>query len=278
MLPKLGILAGGGALPARIIKACREAGRDVFVLAFKDQTDPETVVGTSHAWIRLGAAGDAIDLLHRAEVEDVVMAGAIRRPTLAALRPDLRAAKLFAKLGVAMLGDDKLLSAVVRELEEKEGFRVVGPQSLLPCSLATMGVLGSHQPDEQAHHDTRRGVEVALGIGALDVGQGAVVQQGLVLAVEAVEGTDAMLARAAQLRRDGPGGVLVKVRKPGQEPRADLPTIGVGTVEAAAAAGLRGIAVEAGGALLIDPEKTIRAADNAGLFLLGVEGSEELPG
>jgi len=278
MLPKLGILAGGGALPARIIKACREAGRDVFVLAFKDQTDPETVVGTSHAWIRLGAAGDAIDLLHRAEVEDVVMAGAIRRPTLAALRPDLRAAKLFAKLGVAMLGDDKLLSAVVRELEEKEGFRVVGPQSLLPGSLATMGVLGSHQPDEQAHHDTRRGVEVALGIGALDVGQGAVVQQGLVLAVEAVEGTDAMLARAAQLRRDGPGGVLVKVRKPGQEPRADLPTIGVGTVEAAAAAGLRGIAVEAGGALLIDPEKTIRAADNAGLFLLGVEGSEELPG
>ncbi len=278
MLPKLGILAGGGALPARIIKACREAGRDVFVLAFKDQTDPETVVGTSHAWIRLGAAGDAIDLLHRAEVEDVVMAGAIRRPTLAALRPDLRAAKLFAKLGVAMLGDDKLLSAVVRELEEKEGFRVVGPQSLLPGSLATMGVLGSHQPDEQAHHDTRRGVEVALGIGALDVGQGAVVQQGLVLAVEAVEGTDAMLTRAAQLRRDGPGGVLVKVRKPGQEPRADLPTIGVGTVEAAAAAGLRGIAVEAGGALLIDPEKTIRAADNAGLFLLGVEGSEELPG
>jgi UDP-2,3-diacylglucosamine hydrolase len=278
MLPKLGILAGGGALPARIIKACKEAGRDVFVLAFKDQTDPETVVGTSHAWIRLGAAGEAIDLLHRAEVEDVVMAGAIRRPTLAALRPDLRAAKLFAKLGVAMLGDDKLLSAVVRELEEKEGFRVVGPQSLLPGSLATMGVLGSHQPDEQAHQDTRRGIEVALGIGALDVGQGAVVQQGLVLAVEAVEGTDAMLARAAQLHRDGPGGVLVKVRKPGQEPRADLPTIGVATVEAAAAAGLRGIAVEAGGALLIDPEKIIRAADNAGLFLLGVEVSEELPG
>ena len=278
MPPKLGILAGGGALPARVIETCRDTGRDFFVLAFKDQTDPETVTGTSHAWVRLGAAGDAIELLHGAGVEDVIMAGAIRRPTLAALRPDLRGARLFAKLGVAMLGDDKLLSAVVRELEEQEGFRVVGPESLLPNSLATVGVLGDHRPDEQALEDTRRGVEVALGIGALDVGQGAVVQQGLVLAVEAVEGTDAMLARAAKLRRDGPGGVLVKVRKPGQEPRADLPTIGVATVEAAARAGLRGIAVEAGGALLVDPNKIIRAADEAGLFLLGVEVSEEFPG
>ncbi|MDP6786051.1 MAG: UDP-2,3-diacylglucosamine diphosphatase LpxI [Rhodospirillales bacterium] len=278
MPPKLGILAGGGELPARIINTCKDAGRDVFVLAFIDQTDPETVAGTSHAWVRLGAAGDAIERLHRAGVEDVVMAGAIRRPTLGALRPDLRAARLIAKLGVAVLGDDKLLSAVVRELEEKEGFRVVGPQSLLPGSLAAKGILGDHRPDEQAHQDTRRGIEVALGIGALDVGQGAVVQQGLVLAVEAVEGTDAMLARAANLRREGPGGVLVKVSKPGQERRADLPTIGVATVAAAARAGLRGIAVEAGGTLLIDPEMIIRAADEAGLFVLGVEVPEELSG
>lgn len=275
MPPKLGILAGGGALPARIIETCKDTGRDVFVLAFKDQTDPETVTGTSHAWVRLGAAGDAIDLLHDAGVKDVVMAGAIRRPTLAALRPDFRAARLFSKLGVAMLGDDKLLAAVVRELEEQEGFRVVGPESLLPNSLAAVGVLGDHRPDEQAHQDIRRGVEVALGIGALDVGQGAVVQQALVLAVEAAEGTDAMLARAAKLRRDGPGGVLVKVRKPGQESRADLPTIGVATVKAAFAAGLRGIAVEAGGALLVDPENIIRTADEAGLFLLGVGVTEE---
>ena len=119
---------------------------------------------------------------------------------------------------------------------------------------------------------------MASGIGALDVGQGAVVQQGLVLAVEAAEGTDAMLARAAKLRRDGSGGVLVKVRKPGQESRADLPTIGVATVEAAARAGLRGIAVEAGGALVLDSDSVIRAADEAGLFLLGVEVPEESHG
>ena len=278
MPPKLGILAGGGALPVRIIETCRDTGRDFFVLAFEDQTEPETVAGTPHAWVRLGAAGDAIELLHRAGVEDVVMAGAIRRPTLAALRPDLRAAKILGKAGVAMLGDDKLLSAVVRELEEQEGFRVVGPENLLPGTLAAVGILGDHRPDEQADRDIRRGVEVASGIGALDVGQGAVVQQGLVLAVEAVEGTDAMLARAAKLRRDGPGGVLVKVRKPGQESRADLPTIGVATVEAAARAGLRGIAVEAGGALVLDLDSVIRAADEAGLFLLGVEVPEESHG
>lgn len=277
MPPKLGILAGGGALPVRIIKTCRDTGRDFFVLAFKNQTDPETVTGTSHAWVRLGAAGEAVHLLRRAGVEDVVMAGTIRRPTLTALRPDLWAVRLISKLGGAMFGDDKLLSAIVRELEEKEGFRIVGPGSLLPGSLAAAGVLGDHQPDEQAHKDTRRGIEVALGIGALDVGQGAVVQQGLVLAVEAAEGTDAMLARTARLCQDGPGGVLVKVCKPGQESRADLPTIGVATVKAAAAAGLRGIAVESGGALLIDPENTIRAADEAGLFLLGVEVTKEYP-
>ena len=278
MPPKLGILAGGGALPARIIETCKDTGRDFFVLAFEDQTEPETVTDTPHAWVRLGAAGDAIALLHRAGVKEVVMAGAIHRPTLGALRPDLRAAKFFAKAGVALLGDDKLLTAVVRELEEHEGFRIVGPQSLLPGSLAAVGTLGDHRPDEQAQQDVQRGVEVALGIGALDVGQGAVVQQGLVLAVEAAEGTDAMLARAAKLRREGPGGVLVKVRKPGQEPRADLPTIGVATVEAAAAAGLRGIAVEAGGALVVDQNKVIRAADEAGLFLLGVKVAEDTHG
>jgi DUF1009 family protein len=278
MPPKLGILAGGGTLPVRIIQTCRDTGRDFFVLAFENQTDPETVAGTPHAWVRLGAVGEAIELLHRAGVEDVVMAGAIRRPTLATLRPDFRGAKVFVKAGVLILGDDKLLTAVIRELEEKEGFRVVGPQSLLPGSLANLGVLGNHHPDQQAHRDIRRGIEVALGIGALDVGQGAVVQQGLVLAVEAAEGTDAMLARARKLRRDGPGGVLVKVRKPGQETRADLPTIGVATVEAAARAGLRGIAVEAGGALVMEPEGVIRAADEAGLFLLGVEVPEDSHG
>ena len=114
-------------------------------------------------------------------------------------------------------------------------------------------------------------------MGAADVGQATVIQDGLVLGVEALEGTDALLARCGPLRRQGPGGVLVKLRKPGQERRADLPTIGVATVEAAAQAGLRGIAVEAGGTLVVDAPAVTDAADRAGLFLIGMKLDAEAP-
>lgn len=275
---KLGILAGGGPFPARIIETCRRQGRDFFVVAFEDQTDPETVAGTAHAWVRLGAAGTALDLLRHADVKELVLAGRIRRPSLAALRPDARAAKIIARAGARAIGDDGLLSALVRELEESEGFRVVGPQSLVPEDMATEGVYGKIAPDAAALADIERGIEVARAIGALDVGQAAVVEDGIVLAVEAIEGTDAMLARCRALRRRHHGGVLVKVRKPAQEERADLPAIGAATVAAAAKAGLAGIAVEAGGALVIDRAAVVRAADEAGLFVVGVRVEEAADG
>lgn len=264
----LGILAGGGALPRLVATAARAEGRAVFVLAFEGEADPESVRDLPHAWVRLGAAGEAIRLLRAAGVSEVVLAGRIRRPSLADLRPDWRAARLFARIGFRALGDDGLLRAVIGVLEE-EGFRVVGADSLVDGLLAPAGVLGRHRPDEAAERDIARGRAVAAGLGLLDVGQAVAVQDGIVLAVEAVEGTDAMLARAGCLRRAGPGGVLVKQRKPGQERRVDLPTIGVETVRNAAGAGLRGIAVEAGGTLVMDLATTVEAADAAGLFLLG---------
>ena len=263
MPPKLGILAGAGDMPARLIKACRDTGRDFFVLAFDGQTNPECIADAPHAWVRLGAAGRGIELLRAAGAQELVMAGSIRRPSLTALRPDSWAAKLIAKAGVRAFGDDGLLSMIVKELEETEGFRVVGPQSILPDILATEGTYGSIQPDPVARGDIDRGIVVAKTIGALDIGQAAVIQEGMVLAVEAAEGTDSMLARCRDLRRDGPSGVLVKVRKPGQEYRADLPTIGVSTVDNVARAGLAGIAVEAGGALIIDRAAVVAAADSA---------------
>jgi len=267
---KIGILAGGGPLPVRLIRSCRAAGHPFFVAAFEDQTDPDTVDGVPHAWVRLGAAGTLIEKLREAGVEDLVFAGGIRRPSLTALRPDTRAAALLARAGARALGDDGLLSAVIRELEEREGFRVIGPDILLPDDLAQLGVYGAVAPDAAALDDIERGIEAASAIGTLDIGQAAVVQQGLVLAVEAIEGTDAMLARCADLRRQGPGGVLVKMKKPGQEARADLPTIGVVTVDAAVAAGLRGIAVEAHGALVINRPAVVRAANAAAIFVIGV--------
>jgi DUF1009 family protein len=277
MMPtKLGILAGRGELPRRVIAACQRADRPCFVLAFNGQTDPETTDGVAHAWVRLGAAGEGLAALRAAGVTDVVMAGAIRRPSIPAMRPDARMAHFLAKAGAAALrGDNDILAAAVRELEDVEGFRVVPLESVLHDVMVPLGPLGQHAPDAAAWDDIRRGVQAARALGVLDVGQGVVVQGGLVLAVEAIEGTDAMLARAAGLRRDGPGGVLVKMVKPAQERRADLPTIGVATVEAAHRAGLRGIAIEADGAVVVGRAETVARADALGLFMVGVEPGPE---
>ncbi len=199
----------------------------------------------------------------------MVLAGAVRRPSFTDLRPDLWAARFIARVGMKALGDDGLLSALISGLEA-EGFRVIGVDEVLADLLAAVGPYGRVMPDSQAELDIQRGIQVARHLGALDVGQGAVVQQGLVLAVEAVEGTDSMLSRCRELARRGPGGVLVKVSKPGQERRADLPTIGVETVERAARAGLRGIAVEAGAALILDRRAVGERADALEMFVVGV--------
>ncbi len=172
------------------------------------------------------------------------------------------------------LGDDSLLKAVIAELES-EGFRVVGMHAILGDVLAEEGVWGRRAADAAAQSDIDHGLKVARGLGVLDIGQSVVIQQGIVLGVEAVEGTDALLRRCGELRRQGPGGVLVKIAKPGQERRVDLPTIGVRTVEAAAAAGLSGIAVESGSTIVVDRPGIIKAADAAGLFLCGVASDGE---
>jgi UDP-2,3-diacylglucosamine hydrolase len=272
MTGRLGIVAGGGRLPRRLIESCGAAGRDVFVLALEGAAEPETVRGVPHAWCRLGAAVEGLSLLRENNVTELVLAGSVRRPSLAALRPDWRAAKLFARIGYRALGDDGLLSAIVSELE-KEGFRVIGPDQLLDGELVGAGPLGAVQPHPQSEADIERGLSIARALGALDIGQAVIVQQGLVLGVEAIEGTDELLRRCAALRREGPGGVLVKIEKPSQERRADRPTIGPRTVVLAAKAGLLGIAVEADATIVLDQDEVIRAADRAGLFVVGVRRS-----
>jgi DUF1009 family protein len=179
---------------------------------------------------------------------------------------------LFARIGYRALGDDGLLSAVVSELEQ-EGFRVITPDQLLDREIIRPGPLGIIRPDRRSEADIEHGLRIARALGALDIGQSVVVQQGLVLGVEAIEGTDELLRRCAALRREGPGGVLVKVEKPGQERRADRPTIGPRTVALAAETGLLGIAVEANATIVIDRDEVIRAADQAGLFVVGIQHS-----
>ncbi len=217
-----------------------------------------------------------MQLLREYGCRDLVLVGPVRRPSLLHLRPDAEGTKILARIGrAAFAGDDGLLAAVVKVLGE-EGFRVLGAHEVLAEVLAPKGLLTAAAPDAQAMSDIGRAITVARALGAVDVGQGCVVQQGLVLAVEAAEGTDAMLARCRGLGRSGYGGVLVKLVKPGQDRRTDLPTIGPRTVAEAIAAGLRGIAYDASGTILAERDATIAAADAGGLFLLGLDPERDL--
>ncbi|WP_419901595.1 LpxI family protein [Kiloniella sp.] len=273
MSAKLGILAGGGRLPSQLIKLCEETNREVFLVAFKGQTDPETATDVDHMWTRLGAAGKILKKLKDEQVKELVMVGPVKRPSMAELRPDWRALQFFAKIGAKSLGDDGLLRSVISAVED-EGFLFRGVDDLLSDLLATEGIYGSIGPNEQAYEDIKRGVEVAKAMGRVDVGQSVVIQQGLVLGVEAIEGTDALLSRCGELKRGGEGGVLVKLKKPEQERRADLPTIGVETLKSAFNAGLKGIAIEAGGALVVDRDALVNMADKHGLFVIGINPTD----
>jgi DUF1009 family protein len=269
MPPKLAIFAGGGTLPARLVDTCRSQGRDCTVLAFEGQTDPETVHGVPHSWARFGTVITALKQLQADGVEEIVMAGPMTRPSFTSLMPDAATANVAARILKSVAGDDSLLSALIVELENM-GFRVSGVDSILKGLMSRSGQYGAHAPDDQARSDLDRGLEVARAIGGMDVGQAVVVQQGMVLGVEGVEGTDALIRRCGELKKKGPGGVLVKIKKPDQDRRADLPTVGVETVVTAIATGLRGIAFEAGVTLIIDEAEMIREADDAGLFLIGI--------
>ncbi len=274
MTPRtLGILAGGGPFPGRVAAAALVAGGRVFVVGLRGFAEPGVIGPFPHAVIRMGAASEILAQLRAAECSDVVLVGPVRRPSLMDLRPDAEGARIMARIGrAAFAGDDGLLAAIVRVLGE-EGFRVLGAHEVLTEAVGPHGQMGRIAPDAAAMADIERGAAVVCALGQADVGQGCVVQQGIVLAVEAIEGTDAMLARAAGLARPGPGGVLVKLVKPGQDRRADLPTIGPATLRAAATAGLRGIAFEAGGTLLTDRVACVTEADAAGLFLLGIDAT-----
>ncbi len=267
----LGILAGGGGLPSRVAAAGLAAGRRVFIVGLEGFADPAALAPFPHVVLRIGAIGRILAELRAQGCKDLVMIGTVRRPSLLTLRPDADGARLLGRIGrAAFAGDDGLLAAITQVLSE-EGFRILGAHEILTEALGPRGLLTETGPDAQAMADIQRGITVARALGAVDVGQGCVVQQGLVLAVEAAEGTDAMLARCVALTRSGPGGVLVKLVKPGQERRADLPTIGSATIANAAAAYLRGVAFEAEGTILADREALVAAANAAGLFVLGLD-------
>ena len=272
---KLGIIAGGGSLPQDLINHCLKNKRDFFVLAIENNANRAIFTpDIPHEWIRIGQAGTGFKIFNEQKVQEIVMIGTIRRPSLADLVPDLRTAAFFAKIGLKSVGDDGILRALIKEIES-ENMRVVGIHEVMPELLVKTGVLTKHKPDKQALADIERGVEVAFELGKLDVGQAVIVQQGLVLGVEGIEGTDKLIERCGTYQRKGVGGVLVKLRKPQQDMRIDLPTIGTKTVENLHNAGMRGIAIHAGNALIAEEEKVIALADKYSMFICGIEPKEK---
>ena len=260
-------------MPQLMIEACLSQKLPFFVLALENQTDPALLKDVPHAWNRLGAVGKSIEILHSNGVTCVVLAGSVKRPSWLELRPDFKAAEVLALLGAKAFGDDGILKGLVAYLE-KEGFSVVGPHEILGAILAESGPITHNVPTPKDLEDITRAFTVAKALGAVDVGQGVVVQQGIVLAVEAVEGTDLMLSRIPAARERvvglGYGGVLVKVSKPHQELRVDLPTIGLQTLEWVYRCKLNGIALEAKKCLIMDREALLERANEWGIFIYGV--------
>jgi DUF1009 family protein len=278
-MEKLGLIAGGGGLPVEIASFCRRAGRDLFVIRLKGFADPE-MEAFDGAPAGIAEFGRCLDLLRSAGCTSVCLAGIVKRPDFSALKPDFKGLSILpGAVAAARNGDDALLRYLV-QLFEREGFRVEGAQDVMEGLTLGVGPLGSLQPSAEALEDAGKAMQVAAEIGRLDIGQGAVVCAGLVLAVEAQEGTDLMLRRVAELPSEIRGtpearrGVLAKAPKPIQERRVDLPTLGVRTIQAAAAAGLVGIVGEAHGLLVVDKAAVVREADRLGLFVWGVAPSE----
>lgn len=271
---KLGIIAAGGDLPVALAEQCQALGKPYFVARVTPFADEALAAHPNDAH-DLGAMGARIEALKQAGCDAIVFVGQAHRPDFASLQwDDVGLSMLPALAAGAREGDDALLRALLGE-HAKAGFQVIGADEVTAEMVAPPGVLGARAPSADDLKDIQRAARVVAALGALDVGQAAVVCAGLTLGVEAQEGTDALLRRIAELPpvlRGSPEqrrGVLLKRPKPIQERRVDLPVVGVRTIEGAAKAGLAGVAVEAGAALMVRREAIVAAANAAGLFVYG---------
>ena len=262
-------------MPVEIIRHCNATGREIFVVGIEPFAKEEELKDAPHLFARIGEAGKILKAFKNNNVYEIVLAGGIKRPSFKEMIPDWEGMKIVAKLAVKKMSDDKLFRAVMDAIESY-GFKVVGIEEVVPDMMFREGVYGKVKPSKEDLDDIQRGITVAKALGAVDVGQAVVVQEGMVLAVEAIEGTDMMLSRSAMVRKEGKAPVMVKVLKPGQDMRVDLPAMGLQTIEMLKKYGIGGMAVEAGGILLIEREAVIKMADQEGIFIVGVKISNNL--
>jgi DUF1009 family protein len=273
----LAIVSGGGTLPFAVADAALAGGRNVMLFPIKGMADAKRVDGYPHRWIEIAQGRKLVRLLRKEGCRDVVLIGSLNRPSVWQILLSLHDILLMLPILIGALrgGDNDLLSAVAR-FAERNGFRIVGAHEIAPDILVKEGNLTIRQPNDLQRASIDRGLALLNAIGPFDVGQGAVVINQNIVAVEGIEGTDAMLGRVRDLRAAGRitamigEGVLVKAPKPQQDRRFDLPAIGPKTVRGAAEAGLAGLAVVAGQTVVAEPEALVREADRLKVFVIAI--------
>lgn len=273
---RVGIVCGGGVLPFAVADAVIRGGREVFLIAIEGFADAERVGRYPHQWVGFGQYGLTRKRLRENDIRDVAFVGALIRPSLFDIRPDWRGLLALPAVFKAFRGGDDHLLKSFAGIFEREGFRIVGLDTLAPEILFPVGDLARRKPGDKARADIDLGFSVLRAISPFDIGQGVVVIEGHAVAVEGIEGTDGLLARIVDLRRQGRlkapprSGVLVKAPKVGQDMRFDLPSLGPNTIEGLAAAGLGGVAVAAGHSVVAEPETLVALADRHDLFVTGL--------
>jgi UDP-2,3-diacylglucosamine hydrolase len=276
----IGIVAGAGVLPCAVAEAAQQSGHHPFIVGLTGSADA-AIERFSHAYVHIGQVGRLLSALKREGCRKVVFVGGLRRPNLFRVKVDAGFFRYLPELSRLLKGGDDVVLRGVARFFEARGFEVLAVHEVAPRLLAPVGSFSKLQPSPQDLDDIALGFRVTHALGLFDIGQAAAVSRNYVLAVEAAEGTDAMLRRCRDLNRWGFGsrnGVLVKRPKPGQDLRFDLPAIGPNTIELAAEAGLAGIAVEAGSVLVAGLEELVEKADKTGLFLYGAASGEKREG
>lgn len=265
----IGLIAGSGDLPKQILSHCRQANIPVHVIAFEGQTPTETVENKSHIWLKLGVVDPLLRFFKKNQVTHVVMAGGIRRPSVSELSLDWTSTKLLARFGLGSKGDDGVLSAITDYLME-QGFDILSATDILNLTEPA-GLLTDSDFPSDFQGDVDRGITILNALAPHDVGQAIVVQQGLVLGIEAFEGTAELIQRCAAYQRAGRKAILIKSFKQNQSLKVDLPTIGVDTIQQCVDAGFAGIVISAGTTQILDKENVIKLANKVGIFIQVIE-------
>ena len=268
-IPKLAIIAGNGSIPFYLIEECKKIGREYCLIIIEghgkelsEKYEPDYIVS-------LSKMGRAVKYVKNIGIKHILMVGGVKRPSLKNIIPDLWTAKFLTTISSKVSGDNSVLSKLTKALE-REGFIIVAPEEVLPNLICPKGTLGKVKPNQQNNEDISTGYKIAKIIGANDIGQSIIIENGLVIAVEAAEGTDRMIKRSLNLKKEKKAGVLIKVIKPMQDKRIDRPVIGIDTIKAVKKAGLDGIALESNEILILNYSDVILYADEEGLFVEGI--------